>query len=92
MYNRFGEVYDYNHDVYGWDRPREVEIGKKDIEFEHFREAYSSERWMVRIYELLPRSNRDKKFVTPDRVGLGLEEPNYQYSDGSPAYSGGKEY
>lgn len=77
LYHRFGEVYDHAHGVYGWDRPREVEIGQKDIHFTHFREAYSSERWMVRIYEVLPRPNRDKKFVTEDRVGLGLVEPNY---------------
>lgn len=77
MYYRFGEIYDHNHGVYGWDRPREVEIGHKDIHLKYFEEAYSSERWIVRIYRLLDRPNRDEKFDAPDRTGLNQEEPIY---------------
>lgn len=27
----------------------------------HFREAYTSERWIVRIYEVMPLKNMDPK-------------------------------
>jgi hypothetical protein len=27
----------------------------------HFREAYTSERWIVRIYEVMPLANLDPK-------------------------------
>jgi hypothetical protein len=33
-------------------------IGKKDVELEHLEEAYTTENWLVRIYRVLPPSNR----------------------------------
>uniref|UniRef100_H2ZLL0 Dolichyl-diphosphooligosaccharide--protein glycosyltransferase subunit STT3B n=1 Tax=Ciona savignyi TaxID=51511 RepID=H2ZLL0_CIOSA len=35
----------------GYDRTRNVEIGNKNIKFEHLEEAYTSEHWLVRIYK-----------------------------------------
>ena len=47
---RFGELQlDYHHPS-GYDRTRNVEIGNKDISFEHLEEAYTTEHWLVRIY------------------------------------------
>jgi hypothetical protein len=38
---------------------RNAEIGHKGFKLKHFREAYTSERWIVRIYEVLPLANMD---------------------------------
>ena len=42
----------------GYDRVRGVEIGNKGFTLEHLEEAYTSEHWLVRIYRVLPPSNR----------------------------------
>ena len=47
MYTRHGE------DA-GYDSVRNAVIGKKDIKLTYFEEAYTSERWLVRIYRVLP--------------------------------------
>ncbi|CAG9464123.1 unnamed protein product [Pedinophyceae sp. YPF-701] len=44
----------------GYDRVRQTPIGVKDIELEYFREVFTSEHWMMRIYEVLPEPNLDK--------------------------------
>jgi hypothetical protein len=43
---------------------------------------------MVRIYRVLPYPNRADKFITEDRVGLGLEEPLFNLESGRK-YAGG---
>ena len=41
----------------GYDRVRNAEIGNKDFELDVLEEAYTSEHWLVRIYNpLLSRS------------------------------------
>jgi hypothetical protein len=47
MYTRQGEDS-------GYDSVRNAVIGKKDIKLTYFEEAYTSERWLVRIYRVLP--------------------------------------
>jgi len=53
-YYRFGEVRTRGDQPSGYDTVRNCEIGLKNFDLEYFREAYTSERWMVRIYEVLP--------------------------------------
>ena len=47
MYTRHGEDS-------GYDSVRNAVIGKKNIKLTYFEEAYTSERWLVRIYRVLP--------------------------------------
>jgi dolichyl-diphosphooligosaccharide--protein glycosyltransferase len=61
---RFGEVRTRADQPSGYDTVRNAEIGLKDYDLTYFREAYTSERWIVRIYEVLPLTNRDGKFET----------------------------
>ena len=45
MYTKHGEDS-------GFDTVRNAVIGKKDIKLTYFEEAYTSERWLVRIYKV----------------------------------------
>jgi dolichyl-diphosphooligosaccharide--protein glycosyltransferase len=38
----------------GFDSVRQAVIGLKDFKLTHFEEAYTSERWLVRIYKVKP--------------------------------------
>jgi len=58
MFYRFGEVLMYDNYPTGWDRARDKEIGHKDISFTKFREVYTSDNWMIRVYEVLEPENR----------------------------------
>lgn len=57
-YYRFGEVQGYNRGN-GYDVVRHVEIADKNIKLKHFKEVYTSEHWIVRIFQVLPEENRD---------------------------------
>jgi len=35
-------------------------MGRKNIKLKYFEEAFTSESWIVRIYRVLKRANRDK--------------------------------
>lgn len=43
---------------HSYDHARDVEIGRKIIELEHFEEIYTSEHWLVRIYRVKNEKNR----------------------------------
>jgi dolichyl-diphosphooligosaccharide---protein glycosyltransferase len=58
-YYRFDEVTTSQGKPTGWDTVRNAEIGHKGFKLNHFREAYTSERWIVRIYEVMPLANMD---------------------------------
>lgn len=60
-YYRFGEIRTTNGEPLGYDTARNCEIGKKGYDLEYFEEAYSTERWIVRIYRVLPLPQREKK-------------------------------
>jgi dolichyl-diphosphooligosaccharide---protein glycosyltransferase len=62
-YYRFGEVRTRGDQPTGFDTVRNAEIGLKKYDLHYFREAYSSSRWLVRIYEVLPLPNRAEKYV-----------------------------
>lgn len=57
-YYRFGETQFDPHRPSGFDRVRNVEIGRKDISFTHLEEAFTSTNWMVRLYKVKPLPNR----------------------------------
>jgi len=57
-YYRFGEVYLDAHRPRGFDRVRNVEIGRKDFTLEYLEEAFTSQNWLVRIYKVKPPPNR----------------------------------
>lgn len=61
-YYRFGEVRTSAEKGSGYDTVRKSEIGLKKFDLKYFREAYSSSRWLVRIYEVLPTPNRAPNF------------------------------
>ena len=75
-YYRFDEMRTKQNGPTGWDTVRNVEIGFKGFKLHRFREAYSSERWIVRIYEVLPLPNMEKKMETKHSVGSGTTYPN----------------
>jgi dolichyl-diphosphooligosaccharide--protein glycosyltransferase len=83
-YYRFGEVRTRGDQPSGYDTVRNVEVGLKNYDLEYFREAYTSERWIVRIYEVLPLSNRDKKMKT--RMVAGTEPPALKDGHGSSKF------
>jgi len=73
-YYRFGKVQtDFRHPP-GYDRTRNVEIGNKNIKFEHLEEAFTSEHWLVRIYRVNPPANRDR---LPKKMSAKKYKPRY---------------
>lgn len=44
----------------GYDSVRQAVIGLKGFKLTHFEEAYTSERWLVRIYKVLPLDEMHK--------------------------------
>jgi dolichyl-diphosphooligosaccharide---protein glycosyltransferase len=59
-YYRFGEVRTRGDQPSGYDTVRNCEIGLKKWDLKYFRESYTSSRWLVRIYEVLPLPNREQ--------------------------------
>mmetsp|Transcript_9144 Transcript_9144/g.13521 ORF Transcript_9144/g.13521 Transcript_9144/m.13521 type:complete len:697 (+) Transcript_9144:25-2115(+) len=51
-YYRFGEMMTEMNRAPGFDRVRQVEIGRKNFDLTHLEEAYSSEHYIVRIYKV----------------------------------------
>jgi dolichyl-diphosphooligosaccharide--protein glycosyltransferase len=58
-YYRFGEIRTRGDQPSGYDTVRNCEIGLKHYDLKHFQEAFTSERWIVRIFKVLPRKGRD---------------------------------
>ncbi len=58
-YYRFGETKVEAHEPWGYDRVRQAQIGKLDVKLDYFEEAFTSEKWYVRIYRKKARPNRD---------------------------------
>ena len=52
VYYRFGEVKVSRDHESGFDSVRKTVIGNKDFELEYFEEAFTSQRWLVRIYRV----------------------------------------
>merc|ERR1712008_457191 len=58
----FGEMRTH-HQHTGYDRVRGVEIGHKNFKLKHLEEAYTTEHWIVRIYRVKNKTNRNKKMA-----------------------------
>lgn len=56
---RFDEVKTAHQKPAGFDTVRNQEVGTKNMKLKHFEEAFTSENWIVRIYRVKPRGNRD---------------------------------
>ncbi len=70
VYYRFGEIKIKREEEPGYDSVRRTVIGNKNIKLKHFEEAFTSERWLVRIYRVLPLPAMDEKMVTrSERAG-----------------------
>jgi dolichyl-diphosphooligosaccharide--protein glycosyltransferase len=59
-YYRFGELQLDFRTPAGYDRTRNVEIGRKNFQLEHMEEAYTTEHWLVRIYKVKEPVNRER--------------------------------
>lgn len=74
-YYRFDETRTTNYGPTGFDTVRNAEIGYKGFKLSRFREAYTSERWIVRIYEVLPLPNMDPKMDSKHSIPTGVSYP-----------------
>ena len=52
IYYRFGQMRTRGDQESGFDLTRNTVIGVKDFNLKYFEEAYTSERWLVRIYRV----------------------------------------
>ena len=57
-YYRFAEASQLVTGRYGFDRVRNTNIGVTDISLKYFEEVYTTEHWMVRIYEVKDQPSR----------------------------------
>ena len=64
VYYRFGEIKIKREEEAGFDSVRRTVIGNKNFKLKHFEEAFTSERWLVRIYRVLPLPAMDEKMQT----------------------------
>ena len=58
-YYRFDETKTQGNQEPGYDLVRQYVIGRKNIKMRHFREAYTTESWIVRIYFVNDYPNRE---------------------------------
>jgi dolichyl-diphosphooligosaccharide---protein glycosyltransferase len=67
----------------GYDRAREVMMGFKNYDVKHFAEAFTSNEWIVRIYQRKPRSPRNRiallKPGEAQRLAEGDHLPSHLY-------------
>ena len=58
-YYRFAQAAEMTTGRYGFDRVRNTNIGVPEISLKYFEEVYTTEHWMVRIYEVKDQPSRD---------------------------------
>jgi dolichyl-diphosphooligosaccharide--protein glycosyltransferase len=56
-YYNYDKVYTEQGKPSGYDRVRNVEIGRKGFDLKHLEEAFTTPHWIVRIYRVLKPSN-----------------------------------
>ena len=84
-YYRFDEVTTAQGKPTGWDTVRNAEIGHKGFKLKHFREAYTSERWIVRIYEVMSLAFMDTKMEPKHVISATMQVPIKQKM-GKPSF------
>eukprot|EP01105_Mastigella_eilhardi_P007214 TRINITY_DN18724_c0_g1_i1.p1 TRINITY_DN18724_c0_g1~~TRINITY_DN18724_c0_g1_i1.p1 ORF type:complete len:736 (-),score=222.48 TRINITY_DN18724_c0_g1_i1:65-2242(-) len=57
-YYGFDKMYTEHDKPAGYDRVRNVEIGRKGFELKYLEEAFTSPHWIVRVYRVVKPSNR----------------------------------
>ncbi|KAL3132585.1 hypothetical protein ABBQ32_009119 [Trebouxia sp. C0010 RCD-2024] len=57
-YYKFAQAAEMTTGRYGFDRVRNTNIGVPDISLKYFEEVYTTEHWMVRIYEVKDQPSR----------------------------------
>lgn len=58
-YYRFSEIQTSYNAPNGYDTVRNQAVGVKNIKLKHFKEAFTSDKWIVRIYSVNPPKNRE---------------------------------
>lgn len=66
-YYRFAEAAQMATGRYGFDRVRNTNIGITDVKLKYFEEVYTTEHWMVRIYEVKDQPSRAVQAENPRR-------------------------
>ena len=61
VYYRYGEIKISSKEDKGYDSVRRAVIGNTGYKLKHFEEAYTSDRWLVRIYKVLDLPEMDPK-------------------------------
>jgi dolichyl-diphosphooligosaccharide---protein glycosyltransferase len=61
VYYRYGDFKQNSREENGYDSVRRAVIGNKGFKLKHFEEAYTSDRWLVRIYKVLDLPEMDPK-------------------------------
>lgn len=70
----------------GFDRVRNAVIGRQDFDLKYFEEVFTSEHWMMRIYRVLDKPNRDAKLRNPRRTKVNKKAPTKRReASGAPA-------
>ena len=63
-YYRFDEVKNPSNGQYGFDASLNSFIGRKNIKLKRFKEAFTSQNWIVRIYSVNELPNREIPVIT----------------------------
>jgi dolichyl-diphosphooligosaccharide---protein glycosyltransferase len=64
VYYRYGEIKTKSKEEKGYDSVRKTVIGNTGYKLKHFEEAYTSDRWLVRIFKVLDPPEMDPKMET----------------------------
>lgn len=86
-YYRFGHMQTEWNKPAGYDRARNREVGRKDIELSTMEEAFTSEHWIVRIYKVKHRPNLNPLPNAKKPKASGKQQPKKaaKSSDAAPA-------
>lgn len=79
-YYRFDETRSQRSQGGGYDLVRGAMIGRKNIKMRHFKEAYTTENWIVRIYSVNDYPNREIAVKSRFKKGgknIKIYEPEY---------------
>jgi dolichyl-diphosphooligosaccharide--protein glycosyltransferase len=82
-YYRFDEVRTNRGSPEGYDLVRRYVMGRKNIKLRHFSEAYTTDRWIVRIYAVNDFPNREIPIKSRFKNRL-IYNPSLEYNKIKP--------
>lgn len=85
-YYRFDEVKTQSNAPEGYDLVRRYVMGRKNIKMRYFSEAYTTERWIVRIFAVNDFPNREIPIKSRFKIRL-LFNPKLTYSRVRPTHA-----